>query len=534
MAEAAAPIRGDDGDTEDEAEEGGDNVESDPGTEEEGEEEEEVQGACRRFRGLTFKRKGVNQKNVFLAVRYLNGRIPELLQGDVMEFSTSKNGRCFKMLARELSESEPTLRGVTGSALHTMYLRIVKLSTELALVLTTETGGRWTPTRLSDLAEELAALDETYNTMKKKETQQKQDDRQRQAAEVAALNEDAVGSVMMTGVEYRARQRAMENQRQQQQQQKRLDYIEGNVDPLDPSNPIPPQSATGSSVSAPTHSTKHAQSIVVRPSAPRSTSSTTASRQPASPALVRHNSATASNYSSTSASGFGVASFQLTYHQLNNNYSELQRVVLTTVEKLKERIDVMESSIHGQSNNTRISLDSLHQRLLHGEKTIGHLGEVVGSLQKDARATTSAVDTIQGTVKLLRMDFNGISTSSNNRFDTIQTHLTDLRETLSSQKRRLDEVLNDIDDIKRTCLSSRLPPPIPSAPMGNNMPHSYDFAHSSSNSSNFSQFSHNSSSNSNSNSSAIPISHNNSENNDLFVPWHPNEATYGYKKDRKK
>ncbi|KAG0353915.1 hypothetical protein BGX24_007124, partial [Mortierella sp. AD032] len=257
--------------------------------------------------------------------------------------------------------------------------------------------------------------------MKKNETQQKQDDRQRQAAEVAAMNEDVVGSVMMTGAEYRARQRDKENQRQQQQQlQKRSEHVEDDAEPLVSTNPILPLSAIGSSVSVSTHPVTHAQSVAVRPSTSRSTS-TAALRQPASPELVRHNSATASNYSTTSASGFRATSFQLTYHQLNNNYSELQRVVLTTMEKLKERVDamervkervdVMESSILGQGSNTRSSLDSLHQRLLHREKASGHIDEVVGGLQKELRATTSAVDTIQGTVKLLQTDSSGFSTS---------------------------------------------------------------------------------------------------------------------------
>ncbi|KAG9065276.1 hypothetical protein KI688_002599 [Linnemannia hyalina] len=144
MAEAAAPTQGDGGGTEDEAAGDGDNIDSDPGIE-----EEEAQDGGRRFRGLNFKKN--------------------------------------------------------GSALQTMHMRIVKLSTELALVLTTETGGRWTSTRLSDLAEELVALNDTYNIMKN-QTQQKQDDGQRQTAEVATMNEDAVGSVMMTGAEYRALQ----------------------------------------------------------------------------------------------------------------------------------------------------------------------------------------------------------------------------------------------------------------------------------------------------------------------------------------
>ncbi|KAF9911499.1 hypothetical protein EC991_003301 [Linnemannia zychae] len=120
VAEMADLTQRNEGDTEEEAADDGDNVDSDPSTEE----DEAQGGGGRRFRGLNFKKNGANQKNVFLAVCYLTGRIPELLQGDVVEFSTSKNGRCFKMLARELSESEPTLRGVTGPALQTMYMRI--------------------------------------------------------------------------------------------------------------------------------------------------------------------------------------------------------------------------------------------------------------------------------------------------------------------------------------------------------------------------------------------------------------------------
>jgi hypothetical protein len=110
------------------------------------------------FRGLQFG--PTNRENVFLAVLFLRNNLREIAkpEDDNFQFGLGKEGQGFRQLASLLSMAEPTLKRVTPGPLHNLYERVLKERRDLTNFLTRETGGGWTDTRFSEIAEELVAI----------------------------------------------------------------------------------------------------------------------------------------------------------------------------------------------------------------------------------------------------------------------------------------------------------------------------------------------------------------------------------------
>ncbi|KAF9190469.1 hypothetical protein BGZ51_006885 [Haplosporangium sp. Z 767] len=152
-----------------------------------------------RFSALRYKRDGKNQRNIMLATLFLTNRLPALMF-DTSEsqepFSIMRTSRSFRALAQELAKAEPSLRGVTGIALWAMYDRLIRKFDELYKLLQVETEGRFEPTYLSDLVQELHALHEEFLTTRTLRNQEEEQERQYTTAEVEPRYTEAIAATM--------------------------------------------------------------------------------------------------------------------------------------------------------------------------------------------------------------------------------------------------------------------------------------------------------------------------------------------------
>ncbi|KAI1288300.1 hypothetical protein EDD11_010016 [Mortierella claussenii] len=150
------------------------------------------------FRGLQENATGEHQRNIFLATQYLLARIQEMVYGDQDKepFTLAREGKSFKTIAQELGVIEPSLKGVTGLALHAMYMRLIKDYEELKKVLVVETGGRFQPTLLTDLVKDLYNMDRELKKTKRQRIEEKADQRQREATLLAVRNEEAISTAL--------------------------------------------------------------------------------------------------------------------------------------------------------------------------------------------------------------------------------------------------------------------------------------------------------------------------------------------------
>ncbi|KAF9974441.1 hypothetical protein BGZ65_008725 [Modicella reniformis] len=93
---------------------------------------------------------------------------------DNFRFSMSSTGGDFKALADELRKCEPSMMGVTGYALHSLYERVVSKRRELEKFLEVATGISWTPTTLTDIALELVSIDDDILQRQERKTAAKE------------------------------------------------------------------------------------------------------------------------------------------------------------------------------------------------------------------------------------------------------------------------------------------------------------------------------------------------------------------------
>lgn len=114
------------------------------------------------------------------------------------KFSIARESKGFKALAKELGRQEPTLRGVTGVALWSMYHRLLKAYDKLDRVLEVETGGRFEQSRLSDLVKSIFDLDRDYASKRKKVSADKEQERQRILSEQDDMNNEAIRDSMLS------------------------------------------------------------------------------------------------------------------------------------------------------------------------------------------------------------------------------------------------------------------------------------------------------------------------------------------------
>ncbi|KAF9184197.1 hypothetical protein BGZ49_004448 [Haplosporangium sp. Z 27] len=113
-----------------------------------------------QYRGLQLNATRTNIERIFIATEFLvvNLREKARLDDPNFRFSMSKEGHDFKALAEDLERNEPSLKGVTGYALHSLYSRLVEKRRELENFVKTATGDPWTKTNMAGLAWDLVAI----------------------------------------------------------------------------------------------------------------------------------------------------------------------------------------------------------------------------------------------------------------------------------------------------------------------------------------------------------------------------------------
>ncbi|KAF9161544.1 hypothetical protein DFQ26_004418 [Actinomortierella ambigua] len=118
-------------------------------------------GDTTRFRILQFNNSGTNAEHIFRAAFYLRSalRARAHLEDEKFVFARSLFGVEFCAMAEELGTIEPTLRGVTPKALHSLHERLVKERTALDAFERTATGDKWKGTQLATIAEDIAHID---------------------------------------------------------------------------------------------------------------------------------------------------------------------------------------------------------------------------------------------------------------------------------------------------------------------------------------------------------------------------------------
>ncbi|KAK3835021.1 MAG: hypothetical protein J3R72DRAFT_452017 [Linnemannia gamsii] len=154
-----------------------------------------------RFSALRFKHDYSNQRNIFLACRFLSGRLPDLMFPDDdsgEKFSIARESKGFSALAKELGRQEPTLHGVTGVALWSMYNRLLKAYGKLDQVSEVETGGRFEHSRLSEIVKSIFDLDRDYASKRKQVSADKEQERRRILSEQDAMNNEAIRDSMLS------------------------------------------------------------------------------------------------------------------------------------------------------------------------------------------------------------------------------------------------------------------------------------------------------------------------------------------------
>lgn len=155
--------------------------------------------ANKTFRGLQVNNNGENQRKIFLATKYLVARIPEMVYGDEVDigtFSLSRESKNFKVVAAELEDMEPSLKGVSGIALHAMYSRLIKAYKELEAILAVEAGGRFNSTQLMDLVKEMYNTDQEISRAKRRKLEEKSEQKAQAEAQAATMNATAISTAM--------------------------------------------------------------------------------------------------------------------------------------------------------------------------------------------------------------------------------------------------------------------------------------------------------------------------------------------------
>ncbi|KAF9343512.1 hypothetical protein BGX26_005622 [Mortierella sp. AD094] len=118
------------------------------------------------FGGGSTEIKDTNREKVFIATVYLKRKLSDLIRGRgrLDRNAVKKNSKVFIDMAKELSQQEPLLEGVTSIALFALYARVVeyrlKLETELTLwELEEGLTYQWTPTLFYETSSELLEID---------------------------------------------------------------------------------------------------------------------------------------------------------------------------------------------------------------------------------------------------------------------------------------------------------------------------------------------------------------------------------------
>ncbi|KAG0000909.1 hypothetical protein BGZ65_003961 [Modicella reniformis] len=180
-----------DGETDDD-----DDVDSDEVQEAKGREKGvgSVSSSALPYRRVQFSPK--NRSRIFRAVLFLKEHLRDRAQPDNgdFKFTMARDGTDFRALASDLARAEPSLQGITCSALHSLYNRIDTERRELDKFLSWATGDPWTHTNLSNLTLNLVDVDDEI----KQRQQRKATRKEEQIAEVEAI--DAAVIARATGV----------------------------------------------------------------------------------------------------------------------------------------------------------------------------------------------------------------------------------------------------------------------------------------------------------------------------------------------
>ncbi|KAF9945705.1 hypothetical protein BGZ65_010460, partial [Modicella reniformis] len=94
-----------------------------------------------------------NTARIFRAILFLKNNLRNMarLENEDFKLDMSRYGRPFKTLALELAQQQPSLAGITGSALHSLYTDIIHRRRELNDVISTTSEGSWVHTKIDDL-----------------------------------------------------------------------------------------------------------------------------------------------------------------------------------------------------------------------------------------------------------------------------------------------------------------------------------------------------------------------------------------------
>ncbi|KAG0250787.1 hypothetical protein BG011_008102 [Mortierella polycephala] len=140
----------------------------------------DASGASTRFKGLTHSTNNV--RNIFLATRFLVDNLHDIIYQQALtddSISMTRDGATFRNLAIELETKEPSLRGVTGLALHALYDRIVEKYHEYQQCLKRATGNITAKTFLMDYSERLYTMDLDFLRLKQKKAELKDNEKKR-------------------------------------------------------------------------------------------------------------------------------------------------------------------------------------------------------------------------------------------------------------------------------------------------------------------------------------------------------------------
>ncbi|KAF8931499.1 hypothetical protein BGZ47_011810 [Haplosporangium gracile] len=158
-----------------------------------------------RYSGLRYKKDNTNQRSVFLACRFLLGRLPDLMfldNNSTEKFSVARSSHSFKTLIKEPRRQEPTLKQATPLALHLMYNRVVKQYGKMDAVLKMETGGlyEYKLIQLAEYAKDIYDLHNDFVAQKFRTTAERKLAKEREAEEQDVINAAAVqGSILILG-----------------------------------------------------------------------------------------------------------------------------------------------------------------------------------------------------------------------------------------------------------------------------------------------------------------------------------------------
>lgn len=118
-------------------------------------------GGFRRYCGL-LETSQLNQRRIFLTVRFLVNRLTDIFQGKQLQMdlqALARGGYFFVQLAKELDIAEPSLRGVTAMALSATLSRASMNVHNYHQFIANATGDLPINTHLLSLCEDLHALE---------------------------------------------------------------------------------------------------------------------------------------------------------------------------------------------------------------------------------------------------------------------------------------------------------------------------------------------------------------------------------------